>query len=76
VYAAGSTATIAGVVTLVVNGDGSFTFTPAADYTGAVPVATYTVSDGSLTVTASPAQSPNAPSSLMPLRVTLRMLGH
>ena len=52
VYAAGATATIAGVGALTVNADGSYTFTPAANYSGAVPVVTYTVSDGSLTDTA------------------------
>ena len=51
VYTAGQTATITGVGTLVINSDGSYTFTPAADYNGPVPVATYTVSDGSLTDT-------------------------
>jgi CshA-type fibril repeat protein len=45
-YTAGSIATLAGVGTLVVKADGSYTFTPAANYTGAAPVATYTVSDG------------------------------
>ncbi|WP_178123451.1 cadherin-like domain-containing protein, partial [Pseudomonas sp. JG-B] len=51
-YLAGETATINGVGSLVINSDGSFTFTPALDYTGAVPSATYTLSDGSLTDTA------------------------
>ncbi|MGJ7546635.1 tandem-95 repeat protein [Variovorax sp. LT1R16] len=51
-YDAGQTATIAGVGTLVINGNGAFTFTPAPNYTGAVPSATYTVSDGTLTDTA------------------------
>ncbi|MHA6264408.1 Ig-like domain-containing protein, partial [Arenibacterium sp. CAU 1754] len=31
---------------LTVNGDGSFTFTPAPDYDGAVPQISYTLSDG------------------------------
>jgi len=48
----GSTATLAGVGTLVINADGSYTFAPAANYDGAVPVATYTVTDGTLTSTA------------------------
>ena len=52
VYTAGSTATIAGVGTLQINADGSYTFTPDVNYSGAVPVATYTVSDGALTDTA------------------------
>ena len=45
-YSAGQTATLLGVGTLVINANGSYTFTPAANYNGAVPVATYTVSDG------------------------------
>ncbi|WP_342247433.1 tandem-95 repeat protein, partial [Pseudomonas sp. OTU5201] len=51
-YLAGQTATITGVGSLVINANGSFTFTPAANYTGPVPTATYTVSDGNLTDTA------------------------
>ncbi|RQP24754.1 tandem-95 repeat protein [Albitalea terrae] len=51
-YAAGATASLAGVGSLVINGDGSYTFTPAANYNGPVPVATYTATDGSLTSTA------------------------
>ena len=45
-FAAGAPADIAGVGTLVLNSDGSFTFTPAANYNGTVPVVTYTVTDG------------------------------
>ncbi|WP_166115406.1 Ig-like domain-containing protein, partial [Pseudoalteromonas sp. Z9A5] len=45
VYTAGTTATIAGVGSLLINTNGTFTFTPAADYNGPVPSATYTVSD-------------------------------
>ncbi|MBH0059464.1 cadherin-like domain-containing protein, partial [Pseudoalteromonas sp. SWXJZ94C] len=45
IYTAGTTATIAGVGALLINADGSFTFTPATNYTGPVPSATYTVSD-------------------------------
>ncbi|MGK2940074.1 MAG: retention module-containing protein, partial [Immundisolibacter sp.] len=48
--AVGSTASIAGVGTLVINSNGSYTFTPAANYDGAVPSATYSVSDGADTV--------------------------
>ncbi|RGE46916.1 tandem-95 repeat protein [Comamonas testosteroni] len=44
-YAAGSTATIAGVGTLVINADGSYTFTPAANWHGTAPQVSYTVSD-------------------------------
>ncbi|KAI9549370.1 hypothetical protein GHT06_003736 [Daphnia sinensis] len=42
----GTTETIPSIGTIVVNGDGSFTFTPEANYNGTVPVITYTVSDG------------------------------
>ncbi len=45
-FNAGDTATIPGVGTLVVNADGTYTFTPATNYYGPVPVTTYTVSDG------------------------------
>ncbi|WP_280347124.1 Ig-like domain-containing protein, partial [Pseudomonas sp. BN414] len=48
-YLAGQTATLAGVGTLVINSNGSFTFTPAPNYNGPVPTATYTVSDGTAT---------------------------
>ncbi len=50
--AAGGTATLAGVGTLTIAANGAYTFTPAAGYAGAVPAATYTLSDGSLTATA------------------------
>jgi hypothetical protein len=42
VFNAGETATIPGVGTLVINTDGSFTFTPAENYNGAVPLISYT----------------------------------
>ncbi|MFM7019817.1 MAG: beta strand repeat-containing protein, partial [Aquirufa sp.] len=45
-YPAGQTATLAGVGTFVINANGTFTFTPEANYSGAVPTATYTLSDG------------------------------
>src|SRR5690606_15215981 len=51
VYDAGQTANIPGVGTLVIDADGGYSFTPAPDYDGPVPAATYTVSDGSLTDT-------------------------
>jgi VCBS repeat-containing protein len=51
-FTAGQTATIPNVGALVINSDGSFTFTPALNYVGPVPSATYTVSDGTLTDTA------------------------
>ncbi|WP_154910999.1 beta strand repeat-containing protein, partial [Pseudomonas fluorescens] len=46
-YAAGSTATIANVGTLVIGADGAYTFTPAENYNGSVPTVSYTVTDGS-----------------------------
>ncbi|MGY3896575.1 retention module-containing protein, partial [Aeromonas enterica] len=48
--AAGTSITIDGVGSLVINADGSFTFTPAPNYDGAVPPATYSVTDGTDTV--------------------------
>jgi VCBS repeat-containing protein len=39
-------ANIAGVGILTINANGSYSFAPAANYTGAIPVVTYTVSDG------------------------------
>ena len=46
-FSADDTATIAGVGTLRINSDGSFTFTPVANFNGTVPTATYTTTDGS-----------------------------
>ncbi|MFP3542070.1 Ig-like domain-containing protein [Rhizobium sp. SIMBA_035] len=51
-YTAGQTANVSGVGTLVIGADGAYTFTPAANYDGPVPVATYTLSDGGLAATA------------------------
>jgi hypothetical protein len=51
-YVAGTTATIPNVGTVVVNADGSYTFTPVANYNGTVPTITVTISDGTLTTTA------------------------
>ncbi len=42
-YSAGATATISGVGSLVINSSGSYTFTPASNYTGSVPTVTYNV---------------------------------
>ena len=50
-YNAGQTATIPNVGTLLINSDGTYTFTPVADYNGPVPQAVYTVTDGNLTDT-------------------------
>ncbi|WP_421222618.1 retention module-containing protein, partial [Aeromonas enteropelogenes] len=46
----GTSITIDGIGTLVVNADGSFTFTPAPDYSGPVPPVNYLVTDGESTV--------------------------
>ncbi|MDP1611757.1 MAG: VCBS domain-containing protein, partial [Sulfuritalea sp.] len=53
IYNAGDTATIGGVGQLVINADGSYTFTPQTGYVGPVPVAAYTVSNGAATDTSS-----------------------
>ena len=42
-YAAGDTASIAGVGNVTVQADGSFTFAPVTDYHGVVPTITYTI---------------------------------
>ena len=47
-FAAGSTATLPGIGSLVVNADGSYTFTPAPNFNGAVPTVGYVATDGSL----------------------------
>jgi len=44
--------TIVGVGTFRLNSDGSYIFTPDANYAGTVPAITYTSSDGTLTATA------------------------
>ena len=51
VYLAGETASFT-EGTIVLNSDGSFTFVPATNYNGNVPVINYTVSDGVFTDTA------------------------
>ena len=56
-YAPGATATITGVGSITIAINGSYTFTPAPDYTGAVPVISYTISDGSLSSSATLALS-------------------
>ncbi|MDZ4279145.1 MAG: Ig-like domain-containing protein, partial [Hydrogenophaga sp.] len=48
-FAAGAPAIIAGVGTLTIGSTGAYTFTPLANYAGSIPVATYTISDGSTT---------------------------
>ena len=49
IHPAGTAAVIAGVGSLTISADGSYSFVPAADFSGAVPIATYTVSDSTLT---------------------------
>ncbi|MFM2276157.1 MAG: hypothetical protein RL211_2029, partial [Pseudomonadota bacterium] len=45
-YTLGSALSIPGVGSLTINADGSYSFTPVANYTGTVPVIGFTVSDG------------------------------
>ncbi|PPC89794.1 MAG: hypothetical protein CTY35_14915, partial [Methylotenera sp.] len=52
-FTAGTTAVIVGVGTIVINANGTYTFTPAPNYVGAIPEIVYTLSDGALTDTAS-----------------------
>lgn len=51
-HAAGSTAVLAGIGSLTLAANGTYDFVPEANYNGPVPVATYTVSDGIASVTA------------------------
>ena len=51
-YAPGDTAVLAGIGSLTLAANGAYTFTPEPNYNGPVPVATYTVSDGVDSVTA------------------------
>ncbi|MBU3600741.1 tandem-95 repeat protein, partial [Polynucleobacter sp. 30F-ANTBAC] len=46
IFTAGQTATIAGVGSITIASDGSYTFTPAANYSGSVPTVTYSLTDG------------------------------
>lgn len=48
-YNSGQTATIPGVGQFTLQSNGSYTFVPVQDYSGSVPVITYTISDGELT---------------------------
>ncbi|ADP15549.1 hemolysin-type calcium-binding repeat family protein 1 [Achromobacter xylosoxidans A8] len=48
-YSAGSTAYIAGMGSILIEADGSYVFTPDANWNGAVPSITYTVTDGTAT---------------------------
>ncbi|WP_236765718.1 Ig-like domain-containing protein [Acinetobacter junii] len=51
VYNVGQTATITGVGTFTMDTTGNYTFTPIVNYSGPVPLVTYTVTDGTLTDT-------------------------
>ncbi|MGE6225634.1 retention module-containing protein, partial [Aeromonas media] len=57
---AGVESSLEGIGTLIINADGSYTFTPALNYTGPVPPANYIVTDGDdtnnsiLTITITP----------------------
>ncbi len=51
-YAAGATAVLVGIGSLTLAANGAYTFTPVANYNGPVPVATYTVSDGTASISA------------------------
>ena len=64
-YTFGSIAEITGVGSLIVNKNGTFTFTPAKNYFGTVPEITYAVSDGNggfangtLSMTVTPVNDP------------------
>uniref|UniRef100_UPI0040481754 tandem-95 repeat protein n=1 Tax=Algoriphagus sp. TaxID=1872435 RepID=UPI0040481754 len=64
-YPAGSIVELAGVGTIIVNADGTYTFTPIPGYFGTVPTVTYTVSDGNggttngtLAITVTPVNDP------------------
>ncbi|MFD0666317.1 tandem-95 repeat protein [Ramlibacter sp. MAHUQ-53] len=50
---AGSSLTVSGVGVLTINANGSFTFNPVDDYTGAVPVATYVLATSGASATLS-----------------------
>jgi large repetitive protein len=45
-FTAGQTATLPGIGSLQINSDGSYSFTPVADFNGQIPVVTYEISDG------------------------------
>ncbi|MGY4109227.1 retention module-containing protein, partial [Aeromonas encheleia] len=61
---AGVAVTLVGIGTLIINADGSYTFTPALNYVGPVPPVNYTVTDGedtdtsTLAITITPLDEP------------------
>ncbi|WP_303809069.1 retention module-containing protein, partial [Aeromonas rivipollensis] len=61
---AGVESSLDGIGTLIINADGSYTFTPAPNYSGSVPPVNYVVTDGAdttvsiLTVTITPVDEP------------------
>ena len=60
-FVAGQTADITGVGTITLNADGGYSFTPATNYNGPVPVVTYTTNTGaqdSLTLSVTPVNDP------------------
>ncbi len=58
---AGNSATISGVGTLTIAANGAYTFTPVTSFGGPAPPVTYTLSDGTLTSTATLAFLPVGP---------------
>jgi len=66
-YAAGATANLIDMGTLVINTDGTYIFAPDANYTGSIPSVTYLISDGgggtaasTLNITVTPENDPPA----------------
>ncbi|MEI6822519.1 MAG: Ig-like domain-containing protein, partial [Bacteroidota bacterium] len=45
-YTSGTTATITGIGTIIINSNGSYTFTPSSNWTGTVPAIPYAITDG------------------------------
>jgi len=65
IYNPGDVATITGVGTILINDDGTYTFTPDLNYNGPVPTVTYTITDGNggfasadLNITVTPVNDP------------------
>ncbi|WP_166358444.1 Ig-like domain-containing protein, partial [Pseudomonas akapageensis] len=61
-YTAGGTATIENVGNLTLSANGDYTFTPVANWNGAVPTVTYTTNTGStstLTINVTPVDDPS-----------------